>query len=122
MDIYRVEESVKRRRKALAESALSRESADLILKFVDKCAANGLTAHRQSFYLTQLTGLAEILGKACLPNRHPSPRPLHIRGPWRGPPPYHRRSGGIAEAPSAPCTMYTLRRGRSISMCRRDRM
>ncbi len=67
IDIYPVEESVKRKRKALAESALPRQSVDLILRFVDKLAADGLTAHRQSFYLTQLKGLAEILG-AAFPN------------------------------------------------------
>ena len=62
--IYGVEEAVKRKRQGLQDAGLSAESVGLILGFVDYCAAQGLTAHRQSFYLTQLKGLAEILGEA----------------------------------------------------------
>ncbi len=62
--IYPVEESVRRKRETLVGSALPRESVDLILRFIDKLANDGLTAHRQSFYLTQPNGLARILGEA----------------------------------------------------------
>ena len=62
ISIYGVEEAVERKRQGLQGASLPAESVELILRFVDYCAAQGLTAHRQSFYLTQLKGLAEILG------------------------------------------------------------
>lgn len=71
--IYPVEESVRRKRETLVGSALPRESVDLILRFIDKLADDGLTAHRQSFYLSQLRRLAEILGEAF-----PNPSKEHI--------------------------------------------
>lgn len=65
-DIYDTDRSVQSKIKALKQSNLSRESIERILEFVDKCKTDGLSAHRQSFYLTQLRGLAQIMDRAFL--------------------------------------------------------
>ncbi len=65
-DIYDTDKRVKSKIRALKRSDLSKESIERILEFVDKYKTDGLSAHRQSFYLTQLRGLAEIMDRAFL--------------------------------------------------------
>ncbi len=48
----------------LEASALSEGTKNSIRGFIDKCAADGLSLARRSFYATYLKGLAEILGSA----------------------------------------------------------
>ncbi|MGD0719345.1 MAG: hypothetical protein ABSA15_07215, partial [Thermoplasmata archaeon] len=63
---YPVVESLRRYRKAITES-LPSANAQPILAFLDKCAADGLTAHRQVFYASHLKPIAQLLG-AAFPN------------------------------------------------------
>lgn len=65
-DIYDTDKRVQSKIKSLKKSDLSNKVIERILEFIDKCKADGLSAHRRSFYLTQLRGLAEIMGKTFL--------------------------------------------------------
>src|SRR2546425_12739687 len=63
--VYRSEESLESRRAVLARDAkLDAKSRQAILDFIDHLSAQGLTAHRQNFYLSTLRKLATLIGPA----------------------------------------------------------
>lgn len=64
MSIYNEGRSFDSRVRALGESDLRKESIDAIIRFVEMCAAKGLTVHRQNFYLSNLRKAAALMGPA----------------------------------------------------------
>ncbi len=63
--VYKAEEGFESRRSRLAEdSKIDAKSRQAILDFVDHLGAQGLTAHRQNFYLSTLRHLAKLMGPA----------------------------------------------------------
>ncbi len=63
--VYRSEESLESRRAILARDVkIDAKSRQAILDFIDHLAAQGLTAHRQNFYLSTLRKLAALIGPA----------------------------------------------------------
>lgn len=62
--IYPVREDLRSRRKIVRESELPEESKRVILEYVDARAADGMSPHRESFYLTYLKQIAMIMGPA----------------------------------------------------------